>query len=205
MGLPISLIAATNENDIIHRFFDSGEYHRGDKTIPTSAPAMDIQVASNFERYLFYLSDSNPKRVTEWMDSFNKSGKLTVTGSTLAHAKDDIKSYRVAHNDMISTIQQIHRQYNYVVDPHTAIGICAARNTTKREGARVVCLSTAHPAKFMETVQNAIGGESFDSSKVIETAPGLAALLKNTPPTRCTETNATMAEVASFIEASIKK
>jgi len=203
MGLPISLIAATNENDIIHRFFDLGEYHREDKTVPTFSPAMDIQVASNFERYLFYLSGGNPERVAEWMDLFNKSGKLTVTGSTLAHAKSEIKSYKVTHKDMISTIQHMHHQYNYVVDPHTAIGICAARNTSKNERARVVCLSTAHPAKFMETVQNAIG-ESLDSNKVIESAPGLAALLKGTAPTRSAEANATIAEVASFIKASTK-
>lgn len=203
MGLPISLIAATNENDIIHRFFDKGEYHRADKAIPTCSPSMDIQVASNFERYLFYLSGCDPKRVVEWMDLFNKNGKLSMGGDILAHAKTEMHSYMVSRAEVISTMQAMYEQHNYVVDPHTAIGISAAQHVVKGEKAKAVCLSTAHPAKFLETVEAAIGNH-IDQSVIIAATPTLANLVKGVA-TRFVEAETTAAAVTSIIEASKNK
>jgi len=201
MGLPISLIAATNENDIIHRFFDKGEYHRADAVVSTCSPSMDIQVASNFERYLFHLTGSDPKRLHEWMNMFHTTGKLYVGGDELVRAKGEMSSYSVKHDEIISTIQTVYKAHKYVVDPHTAIGICAADHIVEKGKAYAVCLATAHPAKFMETVESAVG-DLIDSKEVIDSAPGLANLLKGvTLPTRSQETEPTITAVRSLIES----
>jgi len=200
MGLPISLIAATNQNDIIHRFFDKGEYHRNGNVIATCSPSMDIQVASNFERYLYHLTGSDAKRLHEWMDLFHTTGKLSVSGEDLFKAKGEMLSYSVSHDEIISTIQSVYKNHKYVIDPHTAIGICAANNITKKGNAVAVCLATAHPAKFMETVDSAVG-DLIDSQKVIDTAPGLACLLKGVS-TRSQDTEPTLAAVRCIIESN---
>jgi len=170
MGLPVKkLILATNENNILSRFFNSGEYSMG-SVVPTLSPSMDIQVASNFERYLYYRTGKDSAKLSELMDGFAESGALTVEGSddlfaageagteeTLAtirkYSKECRASVPLASNerDARSTLNS-----GYMLDPHTAVGVAVAERFADAS-APTICLATAHPAKFTEAIEQATG------------------------------------------------
>lgn len=151
MGLPIRrLILATNENDILARFFATGEYRSGD-AVPTISPSMDIQVASNFERYLFYRLGRDPGAVRVAMASFATTGALKVEG------RDDL--FRAGVGDTRATlavIRDYQDRYGYLLDPHTAVGVHVAQQQLEA-GVPTICLATAHPAKFPDAIREAIG------------------------------------------------
>ncbi len=153
------LILATNENNILTRFVLEGKYERG-KVVQTISPSMDIQIASNFERYLFYLMGQDPQGVKETMAHFSESGKIVVDQEMRARVRDDFSSASIDQAQTVSTIRQVFQECGYVLDPHTAVGVAAARRLMDNlpEGP-VVCLATAHPAKFPEAVKKAIGKE----------------------------------------------
>jgi threonine synthase len=156
MGLPIRrLVLATNENNILSRFVSSGDYSTG-KVVETLSPSMDIQVASNFERYLFYLYGGNSERVTAAMESFSRDGRLSFSKEEMAEVGNDFLSLTVDRDHTIDTIRSFHALTGYILDPHTAVGVKAGRELSGGE-APVVCLATAHPAKFGEAVHSAIG------------------------------------------------
>ena len=150
MGLPIKrLILATNQNDILHRFFSTGRYQRGQVHFSYS-PAMDIQVASNFERYLYYEFEEDSSRVREFMTGFLETGKAIVNFNTLnfdtAFASDS------ANDDAtLSTIAQVNAEKGYLLDPHTAVGVGVGRKLRSPD-VPLVCLATAHPAKFDDVI-----------------------------------------------------
>ena len=147
MGVPIAgFKVATNQNDILHRFFTTGEY-RVDTVAPSLAPSMDIQVASNFERWLYYHFDEDPTRVCAAMDEFKRTGATTVPGFD-AHV---FSSSRATDADIAANQKRIHGRYHYVADPHTACAFQAINN----ERVSIV-LSTAHPAKFPEAMRAAL-------------------------------------------------
>jgi threonine synthase len=153
MGFPIEqLIVATNENDILAVFFATGRYELSDVRY-TVTPAMDIQVASNFERYLYYHFDCDPERLKAFMQAFADDGVASLPGKP----DDDFLATTVNQADTLETIRDTYRNSGYVVDPHTAIGIAAASRFTTT-GPKV-CIATAHPAKFPESVNKAIGAE----------------------------------------------
>ena len=147
MGFPIrKLVLATNENDILARFFATGEYARGEVRF-THSPAMDIQVASNFERYLFYLFDQDPARVSAFIQRFQSEGHASI-GSP---SQDPLfASTAVSNKDTETAIRETYAETGYVSDPHTAIGLSAAKRFT--EHRPMICIGTAHPAKFPEVV-----------------------------------------------------
>jgi len=146
MGLPIRrLIIATNENDILTQFFNTGVYQRGDVNF-THSPAMDIQVASNFERYLYYKYDKDSEKLSEFIDQFLQTGKAEIELNT-KQFDDSIVAASVSNKETIETIRRIKKDLDYVVDPHTAVGLCIA-NRKKEPGIPMLSLSTAHPAKF---------------------------------------------------------
>ena len=154
MGLPVSrLILATNRNDILARFISSGAYESG-AVYATISPAMDIQVSSNFERYLFYLMDNDGAAVKSLMDGFAATGQLVVSADKHQQARADFASTAVSEEETIATIQRVYRDTGYILDPHTAVGVAAARALGEPDA---VCLATAHPAKFSEAVTEAIG------------------------------------------------
>ncbi len=156
MGLPIRrLILATNENNILTRFVRDGDYSIG-KVVETLSPSMDIQVASNFERYLYYLLDENPQRVSAAMEEFRSTGRLNFSSDERARVNDDFLSLTVDRERTLSTIQEFHSATGYVLDPHTAVGVKAGKELAGGE-VPVVCLATAHPAKFGAAVREAIG------------------------------------------------
>jgi len=158
MGLPIRrLILATNENNILTRFVQSGDYSIGD-VVSTYSPSMDIQVASNFERYLYYLYGENPISVKESMALFQKTGRLTFGQEVRQIAQRDFSSASVNENETLATIRDFYRKEDYLLDPHTAVGLRAGL-LCQEDHLPLICLATAHPAKFGEAVKKAIGSD----------------------------------------------
>jgi threonine synthase len=156
MGLPIEkLILATNANNILARFVNSGDYSIN-KVQPTFSPSMDIQNASNLERYLFYLFDGNSARLTAAMQQFGNTGRLSFTDEQRATISEVFISDSVDNEQTLHTIRDFYSTTGYVLDPHTATGVKAAKMIAGGEYP-VICLATAHPAKFPEAVNRAIG------------------------------------------------
>ena len=152
MGLPVDkLIVATNENNILETFIQDGVYKPGE-FLSTYSPSMDIQVASNFERYLYYLVDENPNEVSAFMDRFKSEGKIVVGAEQLRQVKADFAAYGVIGKECLQTISKYYAETNYLLDPHTACGV-AAYETCNKEGEACVTLATAHPAKFNESIE----------------------------------------------------
>ena len=149
MGMPAGgFRVATNRNDILHRFFSSGEYRQGD-VHPSHAPSMDIQAASNFERFLYYILDENPERVREVMVKIKSGEPLRIT-----LPQTGMRSTRMDDEEIERAIAQVWQESGYVLDPHTA---CAF---TDMAADRVsVVLATASPAKFPDVVERATGSE----------------------------------------------
>lgn len=148
MGLPISkLILATNENNILATFFNQGKYQRGCVRY-TLSPSMDIQVASNLERYLFSYFAGDPQKVIGFMRQFNEQGIASVTNGTPVDPL--ITACSVDDKTTLATMEAVYRQSGYRLDPHTAVGFKAAQILAPAPEMPVICLATAHPAKFPE-------------------------------------------------------
>ena len=163
MGLEISqLILATNANDILSRFFSSGEYSLGDVR-QTLSPSMDIQVASNFERYLYHKVGGDPKRLAGLMAEFSRTGSLRVEVGPDGVVDPAFAPGAGSEQDCLATIRKYHEQYDYLLDPHTAVGVAVAERSALADagapgaGDPTVCLATAHPAKFPEAIRQATG------------------------------------------------
>ena len=158
MGLPIRrLILATNENNILTRFVRQGDYSIG-AVSQTHSPSMDIQLASNFERYLFYLYDEQSGRVRDAMSELAATGRLAFTAAEREQVTRDFLAQAVSNAQTLETIRDFHGKTGYLLDPHTAVGVRAALDLGDGQ-TPTVCLATAHPAKFGEAVQLAIGQE----------------------------------------------
>jgi threonine synthase len=151
MGLPVAgFRVATNQNDILHRFFQSGVYEMGEVK-PSHAPSMDIQVASNFERFIYYAVDRDSAQVRRIMRQFKETGFYRFENFDA----DTFSSSCTDDNEIEATIGRVHREYGYLIDPHTACGFSDLnRNRTS------VVLATAHPAKFPDTILAATGQEA---------------------------------------------
>ena len=157
MGLPVGkLIVATNVNDILYRALSTGEYSRHGVT-PTVSPAMDIQVSSNFERLLFDLYDRDGQKLAGLMDAFSESGELILGESQLKKTARTFVAHRVDEQATLRGIRDVYQSAGILIDPHTAVGIEARSAERSAAGEPVVTLSTAHPAKFPEPVQQATG------------------------------------------------
>ena len=153
MGVPIDrFVLATNENDILARFFQKGVYRRGPVRY-TLSPSMDIQIASNFERFLYLRFGRDPERVKAFMKRFAVKGEASLSDGD---GVPDPGITPVAIDNAITreTIGDVHRRHGYVLDPHTAVGVAAARQAAN--GATPFCIAAAHPAKFPESVDEAI-------------------------------------------------
>ena len=150
MGLPIqSFRVATNQNDILHRLFTTGIY-QVDSVQSSLAPSMDIQVASNFERFLYYAEGSDPARVREIMTTFKQSGNFDFSNFDPL----SFSSSRTDDEEIKKIITKVYDEFGYVVDPHTACGMVEFLNGTQQPQ---VVLATAHPAKFPDTIEECIG------------------------------------------------
>lgn len=154
MGLPVEqLVVATNSNDILHRCLSDND-HTKKPLIHSLSPSMDIMVSSNFERMLFDLYDRDGAVIKQLMEDF-KGGSMSLSGDVLAKAKALFSSYKLDDDEMIEVIRDVFETSEYLLDPHTAIGVQAARKTRWSQATPMVCLATAHPAKFPEAVKKA--------------------------------------------------
>jgi threonine synthase len=157
MGLPIEqLIVATNSNDILHRALSKGDYSVGSVT-PTSSPSMDIQISSNFERLLFDLHDRDGASIAAMMQQFAITKDLQIGAPAREEATRLFASHRVDEDDVLFTLRHAHEKMGHVLDPHTAIGLAAARACTGNSTTPIVTLATAHPAKFRDVVERGTG------------------------------------------------
>lgn len=161
MGLPINqLIVATNRNDILHRFMSGNRYDK-DTLHASLSPSMDIMVSSNFERLLFDLHGRNGKAVAELLDGFRASGKLSVEEDRWTEARKLFDSLAVDDAQTCATIAQVFKETGEVLDPHTAIGVHAARECRRSLSIPMVTLGTAHPVKFPDAVEKAGIGQAL--------------------------------------------
>ncbi|MGH6982481.1 MAG: threonine synthase, partial [Stellaceae bacterium] len=158
MGLPIGdLVIATNRNDILARFFKGGGMTLR-AVEPSLSPSMDIQVSSNFERLFFDLRRRDAQSVTEAMTRFRGVGTLPVTDAELAEARHLFTADAFDDDATLAEITRTWRERGIMLDPHSAVGVAAARAHLAKGGAApMVALATAHPAKFPDAIERAIG------------------------------------------------
>ncbi len=173
MGVPIrGFRVATNQNDILYRLFTTGEYRVGD-VHPSLAPSMDIQVASNFERFIYFAVGRDPAKVRDVMATFKQTGAYRFPNFD----RDTFTASRTTDAEIRQIIQRVHKDYGYVADPHTACGF------KELSADRVnVVLATASPAKFPDTIREAIGIEPTDPSlEALKSKPIVKHRLKAEP------------------------
>ncbi|SCU89142.1 LADA_0E13894g1_1 [Lachancea dasiensis] len=198
MGLPVEkLVIATNANDILDRFMKSGVYERSDDVASTLSPAMDILVSSNFERLLWYLArdvlaSGDDQRageiVNNWFIQLKTEGKFVADDAVVREAFVDFDSERVSDLETKETIKETYvtsqNPKNYILDPHTAVGVCATKRQIAKDNdksVQYVSLSTAHPAKFADAVNDALSefdGYSFEKDVLPEELKKLSTLEK---------------------------
>ena len=155
MGLPINkLIVATNRNDILKRVINTGEYKIED-VVETISPSMDIQVASNFERLIFDINSNDDSNVKEKMKNLKEQKFFKIDNNQLKSIKHDFVSESLSEKETQNFIKNFYNKFNVILDPHTAVGY-GVLNKISSEGINIV-LATAHPCKFPEAINKAIG------------------------------------------------
>ena len=155
MGLPIRrLIVATNQNDILHRALTTGAYRVG-RVEPSISPSMDIQVSSNFERALYLAYGGDAAAVSQLMDELRQGG-FAISQGALQALREQYLSGRVSEDETLAMIRTIRAETGEILCPHSAVGVAVARRHVE-PGVPMVTLATAHPAKFPDAVEGAIG------------------------------------------------
>lgn len=158
MGLDVAGITiATNSNDILARALETGRYEAG-RVMATQSPAMDIQVASNFERLYFEASRRDAVETTRAFEAFAAEGVIDLAPQTLAYMREGFCGYAVGEDETARTLLATLNETGELVDPHTAVGLAAARRMTADATPQIV-LATAHPAKFPQAVRAATGAD----------------------------------------------
>jgi threonine synthase len=157
MGLPVShFVVATNSNDILARFFEKGAMTMTD-VVPTYSPSMDIQISSNFERLLFDLYGRDGKALAEAMAGFRSSGTLKVGANALGGVRELFDAGRLDDEGTLAAIVDCRKRFGVTLDTHTAVGYAVAQQHRRDATVPMIVLSTAHPAKFPDAVQKAVG------------------------------------------------
>ena len=193
MGLPIGrLVLATNENDILARFFNDGEYSLSD-VHATISPSMDIQIASNFERYLYYLMGEDPALVSNMMSRFAETGCIEIEQFKGQGAPGIFSAGSGSTETTLDTISTLMEEYEYLVDPHTAVGVHVGRQYMVPDEP-MICLATAHPSKFSKAITDATGKDLAHHSII----DGLSDL-----PSRCDVIPASVSAVREYLHALV--
>ena len=157
MGLPIKkLIVATNENDILQRVINSGEY-KPSKVKPSLSPSMDVQISSNFERLLFDVLNQDDKKVSNLMSNLLSKGSFKLSSEEVNIIKKDFCAEKTSDQETLEIIKNFSDKYNFILDPHTATAVGAAKKIN--DDSENLILSTAHPYKFLETIKMATSKE----------------------------------------------
>jgi threonine synthase len=157
MGLPMEpMLIASNANDVMTRTFEGGaiELHH---VVTTLSPAMDIQVSSNFERYLFELYEADGKNLAKDMLALRKTGKLALGPARHAIAREDFQAARISDTATLQMIGDAHKKYGIIIDPHTAVALAASQKVPAAPDVTRIVLASAHPAKFPGPVLEATG------------------------------------------------
>ena len=160
IGLPISkLICGSNQNDILTRFFNNGLMERKN-VLPSYSPSMDIQVSSNFERLLYEINERDTDKVKQQMKEFKNNGNFEITKNQLEKINSLFSAYMISDEETLEIINKVYTDYNYILDPHSAIGYGAAQkaldNNIISKDMSVISLACAHPAKFPEIISKSI-------------------------------------------------
>ena len=197
MGLPIGqLILATNENDVLDEFFRTGVYRpRGtDHTYATSSPSMDISKASNFERFVFDLVGRDGAKVREFWSKVDAGGSFDIKGTPYWETLSQFhfSSGKSSHQDRLKTIRELWEEYGVMVDTHTADGLKVGLEQ-RRPSLPLICLETALPAKFEETIVEALGRQPE--------RPAALEGIENLPQ-RCEVMDADVVKLKAFIAAN---
>ncbi|MEK9721376.1 MAG: threonine synthase [Quisquiliibacterium sp.] len=161
IGLPIRrLVVATNENDVLDEFFRTGRYRvrSSSETVETSSPSMDISKASNFERFIFDLMGRDGQRVSQLWSELDSTGQFDLAGTPQFAQIGDFGfvSGTSSHARRLDTIREVYRKFGVTVDTHTADGLHVAEQW-REAGVPMLCLETALPVKFADTIQEALG------------------------------------------------
>ena len=162
MGLPVrSLICASNENRVLTDFLKTGIYDRRRPFYRTSSPSMDILISSNLERLLFLASGCDAQKVSSWMKNLSSEGIFKIDAPVLSRINETFKAYCCTEKETIETIGEVYRNDGYLCDPHTAVGMKAAKDYKEdiKDDVPTVVLSTASPYKFPAPVSQALGIE----------------------------------------------
>ena len=157
MGFPIErLVVASNRNDILSRFFEANDMSVR-PVVPSLSPSMDIQVSSNFERLLFELTGRDGAAVTETMTAFRSTGTMPISDTVWRASGDVFSAARFDDAETIATIRKMRSTTGEVLCPHSAVGVAAATVCRGDPAIAMVALATAHPAKFPDAVEQAVG------------------------------------------------
>jgi threonine synthase len=157
MGLDVDrLVVASNTNDILTRFFTSSTMAI-EQVVPTTSPSMDIQVSSNLERLIFEVYDRNGPVVAELFDRFRSSGSVTVSGAPYERLRAEFDAASLDDRSVAEVIARYWREDQLLLDPHTAVGVGVAERLRSDLVGPILCLGTAHPAKFGDAVEAATG------------------------------------------------
>ncbi len=192
MGLPISIVVATNSNDVLHRFFRSGGVYspkEQPRAVETLSPSMDITTASNLERLMFEGVDRDGARIRKLWKQLRETGSFDAR-ETSPNRGRLLRSYMATDSETLRSIRFVYKRFNIVVDPHTAVGFRAAYHY-HREGEKMLIAETAQPAKFASTIYRSIEEQPA-------VPPGYADLLDR--PQRYVLVSNDAAEVREYIE-----
>ena len=160
IGLPISnLICGSNQNDILTRFFNNGVMERR-SVKPSFSPSMDIQVSSNFERLLFEIFDRDSVKLKQQMDLFKENGTFSISKESMVKVKKTFSAYMISNDETLDIIKDTYKNYNYILDPHSAIGFGSAKKALNEKiisrDIPLISLACAHPSKFPDIINKAI-------------------------------------------------
>lgn len=185
MGLPIRrLIVASNENDVLHEFFTTGKYRvrPSQEVAKTSSPSMDIGKASNFERFIYLMSDGDGAQIARWWQEIEQQHIPAIHEHSAWQAikASELAAGRSTHQNRLQTIASIERRFARLIDPHTADGVFVGEQFAEAE-VPMICLETALPAKFEETVVEAVGHQPERPERFvgIEALPKRVSVMEN--------------------------
>ena len=164
MGIPIrKFICANNRNQTLHRVISTGEFVKKD-LIQTVSSAIDIVLPYNFWRFLYFISGCSAEKTKNWMDEFDKYGRICIDEKTLAAISSSFDSCAITDETTLATIKQTWENESYLLDPHGAVALAGARAVNDKTGISIktICLATAHPAKFPKILQQALQLDHMD-------------------------------------------
>ena len=158
MGLPIDqLIVANNQNDCLAKVFGDGILRKNPvKKCPSSA--LDISVPLNFWRYLHFIFPERPEKVKTWMSEFQKNGAVVFDEIAFDRLRQGFGTHVVSDKETLATIRHEFQHSDYLLDPHAAVAVTAARAVNRTNQKKTICLATAHPAKFPRVIEKALNG-----------------------------------------------